>query len=456
MWRCNHALVLHLVRRHTLYLYSVVMIPARWKEADARARGRFAGALCVALLFLFSSFSFASTYPYPSGYSPCSSSSDVATWSCADGPSGSFSDCVSSDVASNPGWVYDYSSCSGVTCSIFGTYNGGGPVDLGQATLSSCSAPPPSSSPSSSSPSSGSCSPAVGEPVDSSMSTSGSFCDPNTDCVSTGSQFTSGGVTFNTFVTNGSSCSPTASTVSPSSGIPCPSGYSPLSNGCECVSSSGTSYVSSLTAPTNSACNGGVSSNHLATVSPVSSSVSGSYSVPGTSVYCPSGSGYVVSSSGQVSCFVQAYNPSGSNSSFSMSPALLASNGSYYCPAGDSSIGSGSSMECISSSGSGSSGSGTASTGSATASTGSGSSFPSSLSTPGLPSFSGIQSISLSSSLPQVSSTSSGYTCPSSISFSVLGTSFSLSFKPLCTVAGDVRPVVVGAFSLSSLMLIAR
>jgi hypothetical protein len=455
-------LVLCHVHCRSGFVHLAVMISQKIKGAGENARARSASAfarLSLFLLLFFSSFCFATTYPYPSGYSPCSSSSDVATWSCADGSSGSFSYCVSSDLANNPGWAYDYSNCGGSTCAIFGTYNGGSPVDLGNATLSSCSAPPPSSSPSN-----GSCSPAVGEAVDPSMSTSGSFCDPNTDCVTTGQQFEYRGNFFNTFVTNGQSCSPTASTVSPSSGAPCPSGYSPLSNGCECVSSSGNSYVSSSTAASNSACNGGSSSTPVLTPSaPVSSSTSGAYSVPGTSAYCPAGSGYLVSSSGQVECLGQSYVPSGSNSSFKVVPATQQSNGSYSCPPGASSVGSGSSMQCIEPSGSGSvsapygSGSSpTASGSSGTSPTGSAASqsYPSSLSVPGLPSV-GVRSIPLSS-IPSVSSSGSSVSCPSPLTFNVFSHNFQVSFRDICTVAGYVRPVVIGVFSLSSLFLLAR
>lgn len=470
------------------------MITRKGKEASAQRRGRFASAAGAALYFsfLFCSFSFASS---PPSKLYCSNSPTLSfygnSFSYGGGPS-----CFNGPYyMDSSGSIYQ---CSGSSCSYV-------PFDncTGTGTPLSCSSSAPLPP----------CSPAPGEPVFPSMSTSGSFCDPNTDCVSTGSQWESNGTWFNSFVTNGKACSPTVSTVSPTPGTPCPSGYSPLSNGCECVSSSGTSYVSSLTAASNSACNGGFSGSVTGSpTAPVSSTSSGAFKVPGTDQYCPAGFGYFTSSSGQVSCVGQLYTPTGSNDSFTLtpaadtssgyvcppgdssigsgssmqcvaasgapsgapqtfttSPASSNSNGVYYCPVGDSSIGSGSSMECISTSGtsgspsasgpygsaSGSS-SGTASTGSSTASTGSGSSYPSSLSTPGLSSFSGIQSISLSSSIPQVSSTSSGYSCPSSLSFTVFGKSFSISFSPLCTVAGDVRPVVVGAFSLSSLMLIAR
>ncbi len=424
-------MVLCHVRRRSGVVYPADVMSQKIKGAGENARARFASAFARLsfLLLFFPVLSFA----YPTTPYDANSSGYILV------PPG--------DQACNGGAFYNNQSSMDCTnCGTFELY-----------PLSNCSGSSiPSPSPS--------CSPAPGEPVDSSMSSSGSFCDPNTDCVTTGQQFESGGSFFNTFVTNGQSCAPTASTVSPSSGAPCPSGYSPLSNGCECVSSSGNSYVSSSTAATNSACNGGSSSTPVLTPSaPVSSSTSGAYSVPGTSAYCPAGSGYLVTSSGQVECLGQSYVPSGSNSSFKVVPATQQSNGSYVCPPGASSVGSGSSMQCIEPSGSGSGsapyGSGsspTASGSSGTSPTGSTSSqsYPSSLSVPGLPSV-GVQSIPLSS-IPSVSSSGSSVSCPSSLTFDVFSHTFKVSFQDICTVSGDVRPVVIGVFSLSSLFLLAR
>jgi len=425
-------MVFRLVRRYARSVYSFDVMFAITKRASGGPRWRFACAAALAFFFVpVASFGSSS---YPSSFT-CgtqkftfygNSFSYGSGGYCSDGPYyqnyyGNIFQCGSSGCRPVP-----YGSCSG------------------SGTLE-CSSPSPS------------CSPAPGEVTNPSMSTKGSFCDPNTDCVSTGSQTCSHGVCFNNFVTNGQSCSPTASTVSASSGAPCPSGYTPLANGCECVSSSGNSYVSSLTAPTNSACNGGSSSSTptLTPVAPVSSATSGAESVPGTSTYCPAGSGYAVSSSGSVTCY--ASTSVTNNNSYSLTPASQASNGSYYCPPGDSSIGSGSSMMCVgsgSSSGASSSTASGASASSPTASASSGQSYLSHISIPNVP-YSGISTVSVGS-IAAVSSSSSGYSCPQSLSFSVLSHTFHISFKPVCTVAGDVRPVVIGVFSMSSLFLLLR
>ena len=147
----------------------------------------------------------------------------------------------------------------------------------------------------------------------------------------------------------------------------------------------------------------------------------------------------------------------GGGSSFHTVAPVTSSNGQQVCPPGSSSISgsNGSNLTCIAS-GSGSGGNGTAPTGSGTSPTGStssGQSWPTSLSMPGLPGV-GIQSIALSQIPGAVESTSQQ--CPAPVTFTVLGSTFSITFSYACTLASQVRPVVVGAFSLASLLLLVR
>lgn len=285
------------------------------------------------------------------------------------------------------------------------------------------------------------------------------FCDPSDNCdtESFSSSAGSGGS-----ATNGQSCLPsfpTSSTSSSSSS--CPSGYSLAdSSGCTCSNSSG-SFVSSNGAATNPACNGGsVTAPTLSPVAPVTS---------GGVTSCPVGSGSVTSGS-SVSCFTVVHPPavssgssgsmsggSGGGSSFHTVAPVTSSNGQLACPAGSSSISglNGSGLTCIAS-GSGSGGSGTAPTGSGTSPTGStssGQSYPTSISMPALPSV-GV----LTTALGQIpgAEESTSEQCPAPVTFSVYGHTFAISFSYACTMAAKVRPIVIGVFSLASLLLIVN
>ncbi|WP_162175914.1 virulence factor TspB C-terminal domain-related protein [Acidithiobacillus thiooxidans] len=302
----------------------------------------------------------------------------------------------------------------------------------------------------------------------------GTYCDPSDDCdtesvsVDVGGNLQNGGS-----LTNGQACfpstAPTSSAVISNTGTSCPSGYSFGDNsGCTCINSSGDAIPASGSS-TVSACNGGSSTAPtLSPVAPVDSN---------GSVSCPSGSDSISSSSGSLSCYTTTIPPavssgssgsvpidggSGGSSSFHTVPPVTNSQGQTVCPPGSSSISgsNGSGLTCIaqgSASGSGtsptSSGtSATSSTGSATAPTSS-STYPASVSMPTLAS-SSVVSTALGT-IGSINETSSQI-CPSPITFSLMNTSFSIPFTYACNLAGDVRPIVIGVFSLASLLLIVK
>ena len=289
----------------------------------------------------------------------------------------------------------------------------------------------------------------------------GTYCDPATNCdtQSYGSSAGSGGS-----MTNGQACFPTSPTSSTSSSSSsCPSGYSVSdTSGCVCSNGSG-SYVPSNNSSTNPSCNGG--SSTAPTLSPVSPVTSN-----GT-ISCPSGSATVTSGS-STSCYDVVYPPavnnsstpsssgggSGGNSSFHLAAPTVSSNGQLTCPPGASTIGSGSSLECVVSGpgGPGSSTSPTASGTSGTSPTSSASSapqYPTSFSMPTMPTAS-INVLALSQIASARESTS--VSCPSPVTFIVMNHTFSISFTYACQLAAMVRPVVIGVFSMASLLLIVK
>ncbi|MEB8535493.1 virulence factor TspB C-terminal domain-related protein [Acidithiobacillus ferriphilus] len=317
---------------------------------------------------------------------------------------------------------------------------------------------------------SASCIPSSGQPVGeigSSLTPNsngvlpGTFCNPSTNCdtESYGSSAGSGGS-----MTNGQACFPTSPTSSTSSSSSsCPSGYSVSdASGCVCSNGSG-SYVSSNNSSTNPSCNGGSSTAPtLSPVSPVSSS--------GTTS-CLSGSATVTSGS-STSCYDVDYPPavnnsstpsssagggSGGNSSFHLAAPTVSSNGQLTCPPGASTIGSGSSLECVVSGpgGPGSSTSPTASGSSGTSPTGSTASaqYPTSFSMPTMPTAS-VNVMALSQIASARESTS--VSCPSPVTFNVMNHTFSITFTYACQLAAKVRPVVIGVFSMASLLLIVK
>ncbi|MBU2751721.1 hypothetical protein HER14_12455 [Acidithiobacillus thiooxidans] len=300
------------------------------------------------------------------------------------------------------------------------------------------------------------------------------YCDSSDDC-DTESVFVdiNGTPTNGGSLTNGQPCipstAPSSSSVISNSGTSCPSGYSFADpSGCACINSSGDS-IPATGSSTVAACNGGsATAPTLSPVAPVNSN--------GTSV-CPSGSDSVSSSSGSISCYTTTIPPavssgssgsvpndggSGGSSSFHTVPPVTNSQGQTVCPPGSSSISgsNGSGLTCIaqgSASGSGtsptSSGtSATSSTGSATAPSSS-TSYPASVSMPTLASAS-VVSTALGT-IGSINETSSQI-CPSPITFSLMNTSFSIPFTYACNLAGDVRPIVIGVFSLASLLLIVK
>ncbi len=281
------------------------------------------------------------------------------------------------------------------------------------------------------------------------------FCDPKSNC-DTESFSSSAG--FGGSMTNGQACvvtSPTSSTSSSSSS--CPSGYS-LADSSGCLCSNGSSFVSSNGAATNPSCNGG--SSTAPTLSPVAPVVSNGVTS------CPAGSASV-SSGSSTSCYTVVVPPStyssssgtasggaGGGSSFHVVAPVTSSNGQLTCQPGQSSImGSSGSLQCIAS------GAGTAptsSTGSGTAPTGSTSSAPSYPSSISMPSLPGVSVVTTAlGSIPGAQETSSEQ-CPAPVTFTVMGHTFSITFSYACTLAARVRPVVIGVFSLASILLIVK
>ncbi len=314
-----------------------------------------------------------------------------------------------------------------------------------------------------------SCTPSSGEPIgeigtsltpNSNGVVSGTYCSPSTFC-DTYSFSSSAGTGGD--MTNGNACFPTSPTSSTSSSSSdCPAGYSVSdSSGCICSNGSG-SFVDSNNSDTNPNCNGG--SPTAPVLSPVSPVTSGGVTS------CPSGSASV-SSGGSISCYQPvvppAVNPlatpggssggSGGGSSFHLAAPTKSSNGQLTCPPGASSIGSGSSLECIVSGpgGSGSSTSPTSSGSSGTSPTGStgSSSFPNSFSMPSMATVSVVVS-PLSSVAAAHELTSQ--VCPQPVTFDVLNHSFSITFTYACQLAAKVRPVIIGVFSMASLLLIVK
>ena len=286
----------------------------------------------------------------------------------------------------------------------------------------------------------------------------GTYCDPSTNCdtQSYGSSAGSGGS-----MTNGQACIPTSPTSSTSSSSSsCPSGYSVSdASGCVCSNGSG-SYVSSNNSSTNPSCNGGSpTAPVLSPVSPVTSNGQTS---------CPSGSATVTSGS-STSCYQVVYPPavnplatpggspggSGGGSSYHLSAPTKSSNGQLTCPPGASSIGNGSSLECIVSGPapiSAPTGSGTSGT-SPTSSASSSPQYPTSFSMPTMPTAS-VNVMALSQIASARESTS--VSCPSPVTFNVMNHTFSITFTYACQLAAKVRPVVIGVFSMASLLLIVK
>ena len=292
------------------------------------------------------------------------------------------------------------------------------------------------------------------------------FCDPSDYCdTESFAGSGSGTTTTSGTMTNGQACIPSAPTSSTSSSnSSCPSGYSvAVSSGCVCSNSSG-SFVPSNTASTNPSCNGG--SSTAPTLSPVSPVTS-----DGTTS-CPSGSATVTSGS-STSCYQLVYPPAvnqsssgsipsggggsgGGSSSFHTVAPVTSSDGQLTCPPGDSSISGsgGSGFTCIAyGPSSGVSTSPTSSGTSPTSSTSSGQSYPTSISLPSLPS-SSVVTTALSSIPGALESTSQS--CPSPVTFTVMNHTFSITFTYACTLAAKVRPIVIGVFSMASLLLIVK
>ncbi|MEB8475387.1 virulence factor TspB C-terminal domain-related protein [Acidithiobacillus ferriphilus] len=404
-------------------------------KASREGRGRSRRALLLLPpLLLFSSFSFGSN-------------------SC------SYYECISLVSSSNyysGGKSYFISNTSS-TCTIFN-----GSVDS-TSNISACTNPV--------------CTPSSGEPVVSSgmgqngRAITGNFCDSSTGCVS--SYFNNG--SGYTLVTSGSSCDQCASgfdisasgscvavTASAAStpASSCPSGYSLASGGCSCVS--GSTYVAPSPLPASCTPVGNPTAPVLSPVAPVTSNGVTS---------CPSGSATVTSGS-STSCYDVVYPPavnnsstpsssagggSGGNSSFHLAAPTVSSNGQLTCPPGASTIGSGSSLECVVSGpgGPGYSTSPTASGSSGTSPTSSTASaqYPTSFSMPTMPTAS-INVVALSQIASARESTS--LSCPSPVTFDVMNHTFSITFTYACQLAAQVRPVVIGVFSMASLLLIVK
>ena len=416
----------------SLWLCALVFfwLDLTWIKASREGRGcAHRALLLLPPLLLFSSYSFGTSSI--SGYQ-----SDSGT-SCLSG----FSACAS-ECAVNPG----LSPC---------TYNGGNTCtdSNGPFLMPSCSVTctVPSGTP-------------VGE-IGSSLTPNsngvlpGTYCDPSTNCdtQSYSSSAGSGGS-----MTNGQACfstGPTSSTSSSSSS--CPSGYSVSdASGCVCSNGSG-SYVSSYNSSTNPSCNGGSpTAPVLSPVSPVTSNGVTS---------CPPGSASSTSGS-SVSCYQIIVPPpanpqaspspsgggggGGGGSGFHIVAPTKSSNGQYVCPPGASVIGGSTpgSMECVAS-GSGPISAPTGSGTSATSSASSAPSYPTSISMPALASV-GVTTTPLSS-LPSANESTSEQ-CPAPVTFDVMSHTFSITFTYACDLAARVRPVVIGAFSLASLLLIVK
>ena len=318
-------------------------------------------------------------------------------------------------------------------------------------------------------PCSQSCSPSSSETIASSSLWSeyfshNSYCDPSTGCV------TSGVVTGSsqTQVSNGAACfartvSATAPVVSNPSPPPvgsCPVGFYPYdSSGCVCTNGSG-SFVNSYGTSVNPSCNGGSpTAPVLSPVSPVTSN--GQTSCPPSSASITNGS--------STSCYVVKVPPAvnngstpggspgggGGGSSYHLAAPTKSSNGQLTCPPGASSIGNGNSLECIVSGPaplSAPTGSGTSGT-SPTGSTASGNNYPTSFSMPTVP----TDSVTIIA-LGQVASAqeSTSQQCPSPVTFDVMSHTFSISFTYACQLAAQVRPVVIGVFSMASLLLLVK
>ena len=290
----------------------------------------------------------------------------------------------------------------------------------------------------------------------------GTFCNPSTSCDTQSYSSSSG---YGGSMTNGQAClvsAPTASSTSSNSSVGCPSGYSLSdSSGCVCSNGSG-SYVPSNNSDVNPSCNGGSpTAPVLSPVSPVTSNGQTS---------CPSGPATAqITNGSSTSCYQivvpPAVNPlatpggssggSGGGSSYHLAAPTKSSNGQLTCPPGASSIGNGSSLECIVSGPapiSAPTGSGTSGT-SSTASASSAPQYPTSFSMPTM----GTSSVSVLAlgSLPSANESTS-QSCPSPVSFNVMNHTFSISFTYACQLAAMVRPVVIGVFSMASLLLIVK
>lgn len=408
-------------------------------SGEGRGRSRCALPLLIPLL-LFSSFSFGSSSLYSS-------------YQCSVNGGGLFSVSSLSGVCQH--WI---SSATGT--ALVGSFTC---VDAGVSYSARCSGV---GSPIS-------CVPSSSEPVVSSgmgqdgRSITGNFCDANTGCVSSYFPNSSGG---DTLVTSGSACvscgsgfdisasgSCVAVTASASStpATSCPSGFSVSSDGCSCVS--GSSYVAPSPLPSSCTPVGDPTVPTLSPVAPVTSNGVTS---------CPAGSSSV-SSGSSTSCYTVVVPPStnfsssgtasgggGGGSSYHLVAPVTSSNGQLTCQAGQSSIMSSSgSLECIAS---GAGTAPTASAGSGTAPTGSTSSapsYPTSISMPSLPSVSVVTAAL--ATIPSAQESTSE-TCPAPVTFSVMGHTFSITFSYACTLAGQVRPIVIGVFSLASLLLIVK
>ena len=324
-------------------------------KASGGGRARSCAALLLLPpLLLFSSFSFGSSslsgFPGSSGLGcvstaqPYCSSYCISSWGSGSTgvASGSTCTCTRSDGTVEPSFTVNH-------CSVSCTPSSGQPIGEIGSSLT----------------------------PNSNGVLSGTYCDPSTNCdtQSYSSSAGSGGS-----MTNGQACFPTSPTSSTSSSSSsCPSGYSVSdASGCVCSNGSG-SYVPSNNSSANFSCNGG--SSTAPTLSPVSPVTSN-----GTTS-CPSGSATVTSGS-STSCYQVVSPPavnnsstpsssgggaSGGNSSFHLAAPTVSSNGQLTCPPGASTIGSGSSLECVVSGpgGSGSSTSPTASGSSGTSPTGS-------------------------------------------------------------------------------------
>ena len=413
----------------------LVLSKASRKGRECAHRAR----LLLFSLLLFSSFSFGSSsimgYLIAGSSVPCgSSASSVCSAFCAQ--------------MQDPGTVQNGNYCSCQT-SVGQT--------ITSCTLASCSVP--SGVP-------------VGE-IGSSLTPNSdgvlphTYCDPSDDCdTESFSGSGSGTTTTSGTMTNGQACIPTGPTSSTSSSnSSCPSGYSVAdSSGCVCSNSSG-DFVPSNTSTTNPSCNGG--SSTAPTLSPVSPVTS-----DGTTS-CPSGSATVTSGS-STSCYQLVYPPAvnqsssgsipsggggsggGGGSSFHTVSPVTSSNGQLTCPPGASSISGsgGSGLTCIAyGPSSGDSTSPTSSGTSPTSSTSSAQSYPTSISLPSLPS-SSVVTTALSSIPGAMESTSQS--CPSPVTFTVMNHTFSITFTYACTLASKVRPIVIGVFSMASLLLIVK